>query len=43
MADGRPLYNEYPHMGRMVADTCEVDIDYGSQKVRTTLMRDTSR
>jgi hypothetical protein len=35
--------NDYPHTGRIAADTCELDIDFGSQKVHSTLGRSPSQ
>jgi hypothetical protein len=31
--------NDYPHSGKMYADSCGLDIDFGGQKVHTTLKR----
>jgi hypothetical protein len=31
--------NDYPHTGKMYADSCGLDIDFGGQKVHTTLKR----
>jgi hypothetical protein len=30
---------DYPHSGKMYADSCGLDIDFGGQKVHTTLKR----
>jgi len=31
--------NVYPHTGKIYADSCGVDIDFGGQKIHTTLKR----
>jgi myo-inositol-hexaphosphate 3-phosphohydrolase len=31
--------NDYPHSGKIYADSCALDIDFGAQKVHTTLKR----
>ncbi|HEY9004350.1 MAG TPA: hypothetical protein VIM89_23540 [Mucilaginibacter sp.] len=31
--------NEYPHSGKLYADSCGLDIDFGAQKIHTTLKR----
>jgi hypothetical protein len=31
--------NDYPHSGKMYADSCGLDIDFGGTKVHTTLTR----
>jgi len=31
--------NDYPHSGKIYADSCGLDIDFGAQKVHTTLKR----
>ena len=31
--------NVYPHAGKLYADSCGLDIDFGGQKVHTTLKR----
>ena len=31
--------SDYPHSGKMYADSCGLDIDFGAQKVHTTLKR----
>jgi hypothetical protein len=31
--------NDYPHTGKVYADSCSLDIDFGSQMVHTTLKR----
>ena len=31
--------NVYPHAGKIYADSCGLDIDFGGQKVHTTLKR----
>jgi len=31
--------NDYPHSGKAYADSCGLDIDFGGQKVHTTLKR----
>jgi len=33
----------YPHKGKMYDDSCGIDIDFGSQWVHTTVVRDTAR
>src|ERR1700749_3742566 len=33
--------NDYPHAGKLYADSCGLDIDFGGQKVHTTLKRAT--
>lgn len=36
--------NDYPHKGKMYADSCGVDIDFGGgAMVHTTLVRDTTK
>jgi hypothetical protein len=35
--------NDYPHSGKMYADSCGLDIDFGGQKIHTTLKRDTAK
>ena len=35
--------NDYPHAGKIAADTCELDIDFGGQSIHTTLGRDSSQ
>ena len=35
--------NAYPHAGRIAADACELDIDFGGQKVHSTLGRSPSQ
>ncbi|KAA9035916.1 glycoside hydrolase [Ginsengibacter hankyongi] len=35
--------NAYPHKGKLYDDSCGIDIDFGSQWVHTTLLRDTAR
>jgi hypothetical protein len=34
---------DYPHKGKIYGDSCGLDIDFGSETVHTTLLRDTSR
>ena len=34
--------NVYPHKGTQYGDSCGVDIDFGSQIVHTTIVRDTT-
>jgi hypothetical protein len=29
--------NDYPHSGKVYADSCGLDIDFGAQKIHTTL------
>ena len=31
--------NAYPHTGKLYGDSCGVDIDFGGQKIHTTLTR----
>ncbi|HTK20866.1 MAG TPA: hypothetical protein VL442_15185 [Mucilaginibacter sp.] len=31
--------NDYPHSGKVYADSCGLDIDFGAQKIHTTLKR----
>ena len=31
--------NDYPHTGKMYADSCGLDVDFGGQKSHTTLKR----
>lgn len=31
--------NDYPHSGKIYADSCGLDIDFGAQKIHTTLKR----
>jgi len=31
--------NDYPHSGKLYADSCGLDIDFGGNKVHTTLKR----
>lgn len=31
--------NDYPHTGKLYADSCGLDIDFGGSKVHTTLKR----
>ncbi|MBV8390456.1 MAG: hypothetical protein JO080_11700 [Mucilaginibacter sp.] len=31
--------NDYPHTGKVYADSCGLDIDFGGQKIHTTLKR----
>jgi len=31
--------NDYPHTGKVYADSCSLDIDFGNQKAHTTLRR----
>jgi hypothetical protein len=31
--------NDYPHTGKLYADSCGLDIDFGGQKIHTTLKR----
>lgn len=31
--------NEYPHSGKLYADSCGLDIAFGAQKIHTTLKR----
>ena len=31
--------NDYPHSGKVYADSCGLDIDFGGQKIHTTLKR----
>jgi hypothetical protein len=31
--------NDYPHSGKLYADSCGLDIDFGGQKIHTTLKR----
>lgn len=33
--------NDYPHTGKVYGDSCSLDIDFGSQKIHTTLKRAT--
>ena len=35
--------NAYPHTGKFYDDSCSLDIDFGSQWVHTTLVRDTTK
>lgn len=35
--------NDYPHKGKMYADSCGIDIDFGGSTVHTTVVRDTSK
>lgn len=35
--------NAYPHTGKLYDDSCGLDIDFGSQWVHTTLVRDTTK
>ena len=35
--------NDYPHTGKMYADSCGIDIDFGGMKVHTTVTRDISK
>ena len=35
--------NDYPHKGKMYADSCGIDIDFGGSTVHTTVMRDTGK
>ena len=35
--------NVYPHKGIQYGDSCGVDIDFGSQVVHTTIVRDTTK
>jgi hypothetical protein len=35
--------NVYPHTGKIYADSCGLDIDFGGQKVHTTLKRDVGK
>jgi hypothetical protein len=35
--------NDYPHKGKMYADSCGLDIDFGGQSMHTTLTRDTTK
>lgn len=35
--------NTYPHTGKVYNDSCAMDIDFGSQWVHTTLVRDTTK
>ena len=35
--------NDYPHTGKMYADSCGIDIDFGGSKVHTTVVRDTTK
>lgn len=35
--------NAYPHTGKVYDDSCGLDIDFGSQWVHTTLVRDTTK
>lgn len=35
--------NDYPHAGKMYADSCSLDIDFGESKVHTTLVRATDK
>ena len=34
---------DYPHKGKIYGDSCGLDIDFGSQTVHTTILRDTAR
>jgi len=31
--------NDYPHSGTVYKDSCSLDVDFGDQKVHTTLLR----
>jgi hypothetical protein len=35
--------NAYPHTGKLYDDSCGIDIDFGTQWVHTTLVRDTTK
>lgn len=35
--------NDYPHKGKMYADSCGMDIDFGGQSTHFTIKRDTSK
>jgi len=35
--------SDYPHTGKMYADSCGIDIDFGGQKIHTTVTRDVSK
>lgn len=35
--------NVYPHSGKIYDDSCDVDVDFGYEKVHTTLVRDTTK
>ncbi|HTI58294.1 hypothetical protein [Mucilaginibacter sp.] len=35
--------NDYPHKGKMYADSCGIDIDFGGSTVHATVVRDTSK
>jgi hypothetical protein len=35
--------NDYPHKGKMYADSCGIDIDFGGQSTHFTVTRDTTR
>jgi len=35
--------NDYPHKGKLYDDSCGIDIDFGSQVIHTTLLRDTAK
>jgi hypothetical protein len=34
---------DYPHKGKMYADSCGIDIDFGGATIHTTVKRDTSK
>ncbi|HVW15224.1 MAG TPA: hypothetical protein VHB54_15440 [Mucilaginibacter sp.] len=34
---------DYPHKGKMYADSCGIDIDFGGSTVHTTVVRDTTK
>ena len=35
--------NDYPHKGKMYADSCGMDVDFGGQSTHFTLRRDTAK
>ena len=35
--------NSYPHKGKFYNDSCGIDVDFGSQIVHETLVRDTTK
>jgi hypothetical protein len=34
--------NDYPHKGKFYDDSCGIDIDFGTQVIHTTVVRDTT-
>jgi hypothetical protein len=34
---------DYPHKGKMYADSCGIDIDFGGATIHTTVKRDTTK